>query len=102
MTKALDDLAAGIDPDRPWEHKDAAHLDSVSFRAWLEQRCADPEAVDNVALCRRQSAAKTTQVGFVVSKAVGPAVTRNLVKRRLRHLTRARARAARWLRGSWM
>lgn len=30
------------------------------------------------------------RVGFVVSKAVGPAVTRNLVKRRLRHLTRER------------
>jgi ribonuclease P protein component len=29
-------------------------------------------------------------VGLVVSKAVGPAVTRNLVKRRLRHLTRER------------
>jgi ribonuclease P protein component len=27
-------------------------------------------------------------VGLVVSKAVGPAVTRNLVKRRLRHLAR--------------
>ena len=30
------------------------------------------------------------RVGFVVSKAVGPAVTRNLVKRRLRHLARTR------------
>jgi ribonuclease P protein component len=30
------------------------------------------------------------QVGFVVSKAVGSAVTRNLVKRRLRHLARER------------
>ena len=30
------------------------------------------------------------RVGFVVSKAVGPAVTRNLVKRRLRHLARIR------------
>lgn len=30
------------------------------------------------------------QVGFVVGKAVGPAVVRNLVKRRLRHLTRER------------
>jgi ribonuclease P protein component len=29
-------------------------------------------------------------VGFVVSKAVGGAVTRNLVKRRLRHLARER------------
>lgn len=30
------------------------------------------------------------QVGFVVSKAVGPAVTRTLVKRRLRHIARER------------
>jgi ribonuclease P protein component len=30
------------------------------------------------------------QIGFVVSKAVGPAVTRNKVKRRLRHLARER------------
>ena len=30
------------------------------------------------------------QIGFVVSKAVGPAVNRNLVKRRLRHLARER------------
>lgn len=30
------------------------------------------------------------RIGFVVSRAVGPAVTRNLVKRRLRHLLRER------------
>lgn len=30
------------------------------------------------------------RVGFVVGKAVGPAVVRNLVKRRLRHLARER------------
>ncbi len=30
------------------------------------------------------------QVGFVVNKAVGPAVTRNRVKRRLRHIVRER------------
>ena len=30
------------------------------------------------------------RVGFVVGKAVGPAVTRNRVKRRLRHLVRER------------
>jgi len=30
------------------------------------------------------------RVGFVVSRAVGPAVTRNRVKRRLRHLMRER------------
>ena len=32
---------------------------------------------------------KTVHVGFVVSKAVGNAVTRNRVKRRLRHLAAA-------------
>jgi putrescine oxidase len=50
LTKALDALAAEVDPDRPWEHPDAAHLDSISFRAWLEQHCDDAEACDNVAL----------------------------------------------------
>jgi ribonuclease P protein component len=33
---------------------------------------------------------RPVRVGFVVSKAVGPAVTRNLVKRRLRALARDR------------
>jgi ribonuclease P protein component len=33
------------------------------------------------------------RVGFVVSKSVGPAVTRNRVKRRLRHLMRDRVGA---------
>ncbi|MFE0459931.1 ribonuclease P protein component [Kitasatospora sp. NPDC058965] len=32
----------------------------------------------------------SARAGFVVSKAVGPAVVRNLVKRRLRHLVRER------------
>ncbi|GAA3055036.1 ribonuclease P protein component [Kitasatospora albolonga] len=32
----------------------------------------------------------SARAGFVVSKAVGPAVVRNLVKRRLRHLVRDR------------
>jgi ribonuclease P protein component len=34
--------------------------------------------------------ARPVRVGFVVSKAVGPAVIRNRVKRRLRHLMRER------------
>jgi ribonuclease P protein component len=33
---------------------------------------------------------RPARVGFVVSRAVGPAVTRNRVKRRLRHLVRER------------
>jgi ribonuclease P protein component len=35
------------------------------------------------------SPAASTTAGFVVSRAVGPAVVRNRVRRRLRHLTRA-------------
>jgi len=38
----------------------------------------------------RLATAEPCRVGFVVSRAVGPAVTRNLVKRRLRHLMRER------------
>ena len=33
---------------------------------------------------------RPARAGFVVSRAVGPAVTRNLVRRRLRHLMRER------------
>ncbi len=36
----------------------------------------------------REAEPGPVQVGFTVSKAVGNAVTRNRVKRRLRHLTR--------------
>ena len=50
LTKTLDALAAEMDPDRPWDLEDAAHLDAISFRAWLDTQCDDPEAVDNVAL----------------------------------------------------
>jgi ribonuclease P protein component len=40
----------------------------------------------------RQAAAAgdSASVGFIVSRAVGPAVVRNTVRRRLRHLMRAR------------
>lgn len=36
----------------------------------------------------RRDSAEPARIGFVVSKAVGPAVVRNAVKRRLRHLSR--------------
>ncbi|WP_432049623.1 ribonuclease P protein component [Verrucosispora sp. NA02020] len=39
------------------------------------------------------SSAPVSRAGFVVSKAVGPAVVRNRVRRRLRHLTRERLAA---------
>lgn len=39
---------------------------------------------------RGAAAGAPARIGLVVSRAVGPAVTRNLVKRRLRHLLRDR------------
>jgi putrescine oxidase len=50
LTKTLDALAAEMDPERPWALEDAAHLDRIPFRTWLEQQCDDPVAVDTVAL----------------------------------------------------
>ncbi|WP_461153172.1 ribonuclease P protein component [Saccharopolyspora tripterygii] len=49
---------------------------------------AEPEAQANTAPTRDSSA--STRVGFVVSKAVGVAVVRHRVARRLRHLMRDR------------
>lgn len=37
-----------------------------------------------------KATSRPPRVGFVVSKSVGPAVTRNRVRRRLRHLMRER------------
>lgn len=50
LTKRLDELAAAMDPARPWELADARHLDSISLRTWLEEQCDDAEARDNIAL----------------------------------------------------
>lgn len=50
LTKVLDELVAEVDPDRPWAHPDAARLDAVTFRAWLEAQCDDPVAVATVGL----------------------------------------------------
>jgi putrescine oxidase len=46
----IDDLAALMDPDRPWEHPQAAELDRVSFDQWLLAQTDDVEARDNIAL----------------------------------------------------
>ncbi len=54
------------------------------------RRAAQPALVAHVVL---GTGTGQTRVGFVVSKAVGPAVDRNRVKRRLRHLMRDRLSA---------
>jgi ribonuclease P protein component len=48
---------------------------------------------DNVDKDANQHSDHSAKIGFIVAKAVGPAVIRNRVKRRLRHLMRARVGA---------
>lgn len=50
LIDTLDELASEIDPDAPWEHPQAAELDSISFRKWLEGLSDDQEAIDNVSI----------------------------------------------------
>ncbi|MEO6472746.1 MAG: ribonuclease P protein component [Aeromicrobium sp.] len=61
---------------------------SEDFRQTIRsgKRSASPTLVAHVV----PGDAGHTSVGFVVSKAIGPAVVRNRVKRRLRHLMRER------------
>lgn len=60
---------------------------STDFTATFRQgvRAGTPSVVVHVAVSNRNPS-EETRVGFVVSKAIGNAVTRNRVKRRLRHL----------------
>lgn len=61
--------------------------DGASFREAVRtgRRCGTRTVVVHLA---PGGGAASPRVGFVVSKAVGDAVTRNRVKRRLRHLAR--------------
>ena len=49
ITGILDALVAEIDPDKPWEHPNAAEWDSISWDAWLRSQTDDDEAVRNLA-----------------------------------------------------
>jgi ribonuclease P protein component len=68
--------------------------DLVVVHLLVRARTVSPAAVTSEAGAVSSSASPAVplvpRAGFVVSRAVGPAVTRNLVKRRLRHLTRER------------
>ena len=56
----------------------------------LRQATPPPEATTAATDPHAGGSVPPPRAGFVVSKAVGGAVQRNLVKRRLRHLVRAR------------
>ncbi|GAB3615658.1 NAD(P)/FAD-dependent oxidoreductase [Okibacterium endophyticum] len=50
LIEVLDGLVAEIGITAPWAHAKAKELDSVSWKAWLEQQTDDAEARDNIAL----------------------------------------------------
>lgn len=62
--------------------------DGASFREAVRTGRRSGTRTVVVHLATDPSADRPPEVGFVVSKAVGNAVTRNRVKRRLRHLAR--------------
>ncbi|MFD5226532.1 flavin monoamine oxidase family protein [Microbacterium sp. NPDC058342] len=49
VTERLDAMVAEIDPDRPWEHPNAAEWDAISWDAWLHAQTDDDEAIRNLA-----------------------------------------------------
>ncbi|BFM25869.1 flavin monoamine oxidase family protein [Microbacterium sp. che218] len=49
ITARLDRMVAEIDPDKPWEHPNAAEWDKISWDAWLREQTDDDEAVRNLA-----------------------------------------------------
>ena len=79
----------------------AAHrlLDSDAFRLTVRSGRRSGSGTLVVHLDLREPG-QPVRVGFVVSKAVGNAVVRNRVKRRLRHLTREHLPALAGLPGS--
>lgn len=53
MDKLIDLLNAKVEEmevERPWGMPDAAELDAISFRDWLEQHSDNQEAIDNVSI----------------------------------------------------
>ncbi len=50
LVKLMNELAADMDPDKPWEHPQAEELDRISFHHFLRQHCTDELACNNVGL----------------------------------------------------
>lgn len=70
LTDVLDTLAAAMDPARPWDAPGADELDRVTFLAWLDEQCTEPEARDNIALFIAQAMLTKPAHGFSALQAV--------------------------------
>ena len=46
----LDDLAARVRVEAPWDSEDAKKLDTIPFRDWLQQHSTNQEAIDNISI----------------------------------------------------
>lgn len=75
--KKVDDLAASIDPEKPWAHPDAARLDAMTFAEWLRlnvendnTRAAVGHVVSSVA-CASPSEISILEMAFLVRACHG-------------------------------
>ncbi|PYI66878.1 putrescine oxidase [Arthrobacter livingstonensis] len=50
LIDTMDDLAALMDPEKPWDHPAARELDTISFHHWLRTQSTDEEACNNIGL----------------------------------------------------
>ena len=70
LTSLLDELAAQMDPSRPWATPGADELDRQSFTAWLEANGEEQEARDNVAMFIAQAMLTKPAHSFSALQAV--------------------------------
>jgi len=70
VTARLDELAATMDASRPWAMPGADDLDRVTFLAWLDEQCHEPEARDNIALFIAQAMLTKPAHAFSALQAV--------------------------------
>lgn len=70
LTALLDELAARMDPARPWDSPGARELDRQTFLAWLDENCVEKEARDNIAMFIAQAMLTKPAHAFSVLQAV--------------------------------
>ena len=50
LISIMNELAAGMNPDKPWEHPQAEELDKISFHHFLRENSSDEVACNNIGL----------------------------------------------------